>query len=527
MISRKRCSKSLTAGGVLLSAAVVLLLALTPSRPAAVASPAPMLASLLSDDFTHDSQLNASLWEINGPAGLNFSAENCPSCTVIPLLPGFFSEGMEIAQANASSEIGTIQSIGSFSPPFTVSAAVEGTVSNGHPIVFGITSASAASGVQITGNLNPNDCSNETNCGNPATCGNPANPSITANQCYYGIYARIGTGSGNWAKTPALNLSPRLGVVYTLQISVDGSGLAQFNVSLGGLVIGKSSGQVGAGPFYLVLAQSEGAPVPGPGPNQAYWRSVSVVPTAPAPPPSPSSSPPFQWILILIVVALALILLLLILARRRRRELTVTVVDSGTASPVTGAGVSAEGPEHYSGSTGSDGRVGFAGVRTGDYSVKAGATGYRPSVLVVIPVRGTTRHTVRLDRIAPNPHEAEPSHAPDERPSPPSPPVPTEATPPTAPSSDAAVTRPEAAPAQVGAEANEGAEGWGGERIRQIIQTFRSKGALSPETALSADELGLSRIFVRIMKRRRGRTRVFVEVDGKYYLDEKALQAMK
>jgi hypothetical protein len=96
-----------------------------------------------------------------------------------------------------------------------------------------------------------------------------------------------------------------------------------------------------------------------------------------------------------------------------------------------------------------------------------------------------------------------------------------------APSSAAAVTQPEAAPAQVSAETDEGAEGWAGERIRQIIQTFRTKGAVSPETALSAEELGLSRIFVRIMKRRRGKTRVFVEVGGKYYLDEKALQAMK
>lgn len=94
-------------------------------------------------------------------------------------------------------------------------------------------------------------------------------------------------------------------------------------------------------------------------------------------------------------------------------------------------------------------------------------------------------------------------------------------------SSVGAVTQPEAAPMQVGAEATEGAEGWAGDRIRQIIQTFRSKGAVSPETALSADELGLSRIFVRIMKRRRGKTRVFVEVGGKYYLDEKALQTMK
>jgi len=70
-------------------------------------------------------------------------------------------------------------------------------------------------------------------------------------------------------------------------------------------------------------------------------------------------------------------------------------------------------------------------------------------------------------------------------------------------------------------------EGWGGERIRQIIKTFQAKGAVSPETALTAQELGLSRLFVRIMKRRQGRTRIFMEINGKYYLDEKALQGMK
>ncbi|MGD0249586.1 MAG: carboxypeptidase regulatory-like domain-containing protein [Thermoplasmata archaeon] len=526
MISRKSGSKSFTARGLLIALAILCLLALTPLRAAAGASPASQ-APRLSDDFTHDNHLNATLWEINGPAGLNFAAENCPSCTIIPLAPGFSAAGMEIAQANASSEVGTIQSIGSLSPPFTVSTAVEGTVSNGHPFVFGITSSDASSGVQITGNLDPKDCSNEANCGNPATCGTPANSSIPSNQCYYGIYGRLGTGSGNWTKTPALNLSPSTDVVYTLQISVDGSGLAQFNVSLGGQVLGKSSGQVGEGPFYVILAQSEGAPVPGPGPNQAYWLSASVVPTAPAPPPSSSSSsPPYEWIVILIVVALVVVILL-ILARTRRRELTVMVIDSGTTSPVTGAGVWAEGSKYYSGSTGSDGRVGFGGVKTGDYSVKASATGFRPSVPVVIPVKGTTKYTVRLDRIAPSFQEVGPSHAPAEGSSLPSPPVQTGAPQPMAPSSAAAVTQPEAAPAQVSAETDEGAEGWAGERIRQIIQTFRTKGAVSPETALSAEELGLSRIFVRIMKRRRGKTRVFVEVGGKYYLDEKALQAMK
>ena len=62
---------------------------------------------------------------------------------------------------------------------------------------------------------------------------------------------------------------------------------------------------------------------------------------------------------------------------------------------------------------------------------------------------------------------------------------------------------------------------------RQTIKTFQEKGAISPETALTAKELGLSRIFVRIMERRKEQTKIFVEVNGKYYLDQKALEEKK
>jgi hypothetical protein len=61
-------------------------------------------------------------------------------------------------------------------------------------------------------------------------------------------------------------------------------------------------------------------------------------------------------------------------------------------------------------------------------------------------------------------------------------------------------------------------------RIRQTIKTFQEKGAISPETALTAKELGLSRIFVRIMERRKEQTKIFVEVNGKYYLNQEALE---
>ena len=44
---------------------------------------------------------------------------------------------------------------------------------------------------------------------------------------------------------------------------------------------------------------------------------------------------------------------------------------------------------------------------------------------------------------------------------------------------------------------------------------------------MTAKELGLSRIFVRIMERRKEQTKIFVEVNGKYYLDQKALEEKK
>jgi hypothetical protein len=518
MISRETGSKRLAVGRHLILLAVVLVVALTPFGAAVAASPAPQ-ATALSDDFTHDTSLNTGLWANNGSVALNFSYDNCPGCSVISLTPSFSPAGMEITDADANSVIGAIQSIQNFTPPLTVTALVKGLVSDGHPFVFGISSQNASSGVQVTGNLNPNDCSAENNCGNPSTCGNPASSSIPANQCFYGIYARAGSNGGNWKKSPALDATPAVQVVYTLTIAVDGSGNAQFNVSAGGQVLGQSTAQVGTGPFYIIMGQSEGVPVPGPGPNSAVWMSVAVTPSATlTPPPSSGSSSWgswFEWILILVVV-IVILLVILVAWSRRGRELTVTVLDSSTLSPIPGAGVSANGPMSYSGSAGTNGSVAFGGVKAGDYAVKAGAPGYASPPPVTIPVRRTAKHTVRLNPTTPSGPAAVVPPTPVAGPVVPLPPTPAPV-----------LVPPVSVPPSPVPPAAEEEEGFGGERIREIIQTFRAKGALSPETALTAQELGLSRIFVRIMKRRRGKTKVFVEVNGKYYLDENALRAMK
>jgi hypothetical protein len=65
------------------------------------------------------------------------------------------------------------------------------------------------------------------------------------------------------------------------------------------------------------------------------------------------------------------------------------------------------------------------------------------------------------------------------------------------------------------------------EKLLQIIELFRKKGAISPENALSAKDLGLPKRFENSMNKRLGKLGVFIEVDGKYYLSEERLKEIE
>ncbi|HUI23937.1 MAG TPA: carboxypeptidase regulatory-like domain-containing protein [Nitrososphaerales archaeon] len=501
--------------------------------------------SLLYDDFARDANLNTSVWQMNGPVGSAFGPDDIGGgVAVIPLQPSFSSKGMEIAQANSSAVFGTIQSNKSFAPPFTATAVVEGTVSNGHTFGFALASTNASTGVTIYGNLNPTNCSHLGDCNDTAVCGIPANSAIPSDQCYYGIDAKIGQGGASWGNKVVLYGNPSVNVTYTLQISVSASGSAQFSVSQGGGLLGQGTAQVGTGPFYVIIEQAEGAPVAHPGPNQAYWFSVGLTSgttaitttsTQPGPAPAPAGIPWFVW---LIIVAALGILFLIVLLWYRRRGFTVTVLETRRRSPIPEASVMAKGPEKLSGTTDKDGKVSFGKVDEGEYTVSVTALGYNPSTPVTVKVKKKTEYTEKLDRGERGPQMGGTT--------PPTPgresvgPEAGNATPATGtavPSGpQAGVSRtpeeggaPAVAPSVTPPSEGEGSdefEGWGGGRIGQIVKTFREKGAVSPETALTAEELGLSRLFVRIMKRRKGKAHVFVEINGRYYLNEKALREL-
>jgi len=515
-------------------------------------------SALLYDDFTHDTSLNSSLWQINGPVGSVFGPDEV-GVNMITLAPTFSSRGMMIDQINESQEEGTIQSNANFTPPFTATATVEGTVSNGHTFGFAISSANATSGVTVYGNLNTLNCSHLGDCGDPSTCGISANSSIPPNQCFYGIDGKVGTNGSSWTHTTKLYRTPSLNVVYTLQISVDAAGMASYAVSQGDQVLGAVSEQVGTGHFWLILYQGEGSPVEGHGPNQAYWLSVSLTPTATtfstttslsatsstSPSPTTSGISIFVWLIIVIVVV---ILFLILLLWYRRRNLTVKVQDSRALSPVVEAVASADGPEKLRGYTDKDGRITFKGVKKGDYSIWAEAKGYVTSTPVKVEVKKTTEYVVKLERSTSGVQAGPGSNAPPGGPGrvvvgssegrsssqglgiTPQTPIPRPPEPhavvtqPIQQGSAPAPQQPVSALPPTGQQEEGEMEGFGGGRIGEIIKTFQAKGAISPETALTAQELGLSRLFVRIMKRRKGRTMIFVEINGRYYLNLQALE---
>ena len=64
-------------------------------------------------------------------------------------------------------------------------------------------------------------------------------------------------------------------------------------------------------------------------------------------------------------------------------------------------------------------------------------------------------------------------------------------------------------------------------RMIEIVAIFREKGATSPEKALTARELGLSPRFDESMRRHLRASGIFVEVGGRYCLDEARLKQIE
>ena len=181
--------------------------------------------------------------------------------------------------------------------------------------------------------------------------------------------------------------------------------------------------------------------------------------------------------------------------------------------------------QDLSGITNSKGQIVFGDFKDGDYSIKASATGYIASLPMSISVKNKTEVVIKLNQTPSGEPKEDSSRNGTDYEAKASDLVTKETLQTQTPMQSEPIIAP-TPPDPTQQETTE-PQGWRDEKIDQTIQTFKQKGAISPETALTADELGLSRIFVRLIKRRREKLKIFVEVNGKYYLDQQALHEKK
>ncbi len=243
------------------------------------------------------------------------------------------------------------------------------------------------------------------------------------------------------------------------------------------------------------------------------------------------------WIIIIIIIIILLIIIIFIWLSRQRK-FTVTVQNSKTQSPISGANVNTSGQQDLTGTTNKQGQTVFSDFKDGDYSIKASATGYKQSMPISVSVKNKTEIIIKL-----NPAPSEESKADNTGNDPDGEDKTTSKTPNFVVQESNNQTQPsqtlqqpkvqsvaetaQVTPPSFSQQETSEQQGWSQDRINQNIKKFLEKGAISPETAMTAKELGLSRIFVRFMERRKGQTKLFKEVNGKYYLDQEALEERK
>ncbi|MBN1682143.1 hypothetical protein JW865_01150 [Candidatus Bathyarchaeota archaeon] len=63
--------------------------------------------------------------------------------------------------------------------------------------------------------------------------------------------------------------------------------------------------------------------------------------------------------------------------------------------------------------------------------------------------------------------------------------------------------------------------------LYKVIERFRIKGALNESSALTIEELGLPLRFKDVMSKRIGKSEIFIEINGKYYLSEERFREIK
>lgn len=210
-------------------------------------------STLLVDNFTRDSRLNTNLWTPNSTFldALAGASSSPPASFVSPELTFGHRSGMRMAGPTEDYQTTGVQSLATFTPPFTVLAYVTGDHGTADLFEIFLANPDLTQFLTVTADVNPT---------------------------YDGIWATAPNISEMWqlGEQFSPSISPALYTTYQVTIKVDTQGAAIAIVeNLAGTVLSTVSNlETGTGPFYLVLGQRIGdAPE---GSQVADWSYVTV-----------------------------------------------------------------------------------------------------------------------------------------------------------------------------------------------------------------------------------------------------------
>ena len=200
---------------------------------------------------------------------------------------------MQMSGVNGPGQFAGIQSVGSYSPPFTLTATVSGMEERGIPFEVYLVSPDLRQWLSVAGHLGGAGGPRE-GIGIRTPFGGARIPLGGGPSPEHGVWANwTGSAQPISALGNKIYPAPIAGLAYTITMTVGADGIASVSlqdavgVSLGAL----NAMPVGTGPFNVVLASR------GEGPTFASWRAVQL--TSLAPQPVAITAPPKRrrWII--------------------------------------------------------------------------------------------------------------------------------------------------------------------------------------------------------------------------------------
>lgn len=201
----------------------------------------------LSDNFTLWTSSSSYLNELA-------SATSSPSGTFVNPRTIFTGlTGLQMSGLTQDFTLTGLQSLATFSAPFTVTTQVTAIKGTANPFAIYLTSADLTQYITVHANVDP---------------------------VYEGFWANAPNVDQlyNLGEQFSPNFVPQMNTLYTVVIHLDSSGIATVRIYSGSTLLGTLRNlQAGTGPFYLVIGQRIGLPEQT-GPQVADWLSVTVIP---------------------------------------------------------------------------------------------------------------------------------------------------------------------------------------------------------------------------------------------------------